>query len=257
MISKNRLKAIAALKQKKFRHQEQVFLVEGLRMCQEALCSDFSIAELIVRSDMSLLAEVQALIARAKDHASIVTEISSKDAESLAETIHNQGIFCIVHLKEVSFEMAPWSRAKLAVLLDAGQDPGNVGTIIRTCDWFGADIVVLGQGAVELYNPKVVRATMGSIFHVPILQNVNLPEALPRLKEMGFTFYGADVHGTFQMNQVQYQYPAGLVIGNENAGIDPAILSQLDYTVAIPRKGRAESLNMAAAAAILISHMAI
>ncbi|MFZ5516615.1 MAG: TrmH family RNA methyltransferase [Candidatus Zhuqueibacterota bacterium] len=255
MISKNRLKAIAALRQKKFRHLEHLFLVEGLRMCQEALSSDFSVTELLIRSDLLPLAEVQALIAPAREHAIHVTEIAIKDADTLAETMHSQGVFGVVQQKQVSFEMIPWHRAKLAIILDAGQDPGNVGTIIRTCDWFGADVVLLGQGTAELYNPKVVRATMGSLFHVPILQDVNLSEALPRLKEMGFTVYGADVNGKFLMTEVNYQLPAGLVIGNENSGIDPGILTHVDYSVAIPRKGKAESLNMAAAAAILISRI--
>lgn len=254
MISKNRLKAIAALRKKKFRKQEEKFLVEGIRMCREALSSDFEIEALILSNDRSRSDE-DSLRNRAEQRNIEIIEISANNVNSLAETVNSQGVFCVVHQQHAAFENLDLAEMNIVLILDSGQDPGNVGTIIRTCDWFGVDAVLLSRDTAELYNPKVIRATMGSLFHLPIFEDIDLENTLTYLKQKNFTFYGADVNGETMVNQTSYQFPLALVIGNENRGLSPQITNFLDTSVAIPRKGNAESLNMAVASAIILSHI--
>jgi len=113
----------------------------------------------------------------------------------------------------------------------------------------------MSSGSVELFNPKVVRSTMGSIFHLPICENVELHDVLPHLKQLDYQIYAADVRGAFFFHEMEFQFPAALVIGNENKGLDSRLLAHVDKTVAIPSFGKAESLNMATAAAIIISRI--
>lgn len=255
MISKNRLKTIAALQKKKIRAQEGKFLIEGIRMCREALLSDFEIESFLVRTDLSAQTDVEELQNLAVKRRVEIIEISAKDADILSETVHSQGVFCIVKQKETSIDQLVWEDFTVVVIIDAGQDPGNVGTIIRTCDWFGVDAVFLCSGTAELYNPKVIRSTMGSVFHVQVIQNIDQALLLADLKNRGYSLYGADANGEIAVNRVNYSFPLALIVGNENRGLSPAIQNLLDKTVFIPGKGSAESLNMAAATAIIISHI--
>jgi len=173
----------------------------------------------------------------------------------LADTVNSQGIFCIVRQKNFDLEAILNKPNKLIVIIDEGQDPGNVGAIIRTTDWFGITAVFLSIGTVELFNPKVIRSTMGSIFHLPIVENVDLKNLLPRLKQRHFHIVGSDVNGEYPYHQIDYPSPMALVIGNENRGIAKNIYHLIDKTIKIPSYGKVESLNMAVAAAIIISRM--
>jgi TrmH family RNA methyltransferase len=255
MISKNRIKDIRALKQKKLRDQKKMFLIEGVRLCLEALQADFIVETILVSDENISSPQSKQILDLAHQKNVEIIEIEKAEVAKLAETVHSQGIFGIVEQRPYSLDKVLNKSNRLILIIDSGQDPGNVGTIIRTCDWFKIDAVLMSSGSVELFNPKVVRSTMGSIFHLPICENVELHEALPRLKQLNYQIYAADVRGAFFFHEIEYQFPAALIIGNENRGLDSRLFAHIDKTVAIPSFGKAESLNMATAAAIIMSRM--
>jgi TrmH family RNA methyltransferase len=255
MVSKSRLKSILSLKLKKYRDEQNLFLIEGYRLCQEALLSDFSVETLLICDDLLSPQKLKEIVQLARYKQIEVIEIQPSEVKRLADTVNSQGIFCIVQQQRLDLEAILNKENKIIVIIDEGQDPGNMGTIIRTCDWFGVDAVLLSEGTVELYNPKVIRSTMGSIFHLPIVEDVDLKVVLPRLKQPGFHIFAADANGDHQYNQVDYLMPIALVIGNENRGIKNDLFNYVDKTIKIPSYGKAESLNMATAAAIIISRI--
>ena len=131
-------------------------------------------------------------------------------------------------------------------------DPGNVGTLIRTADAFGADAVILSDDTVELYNPKVVRSTMGSIFHLPIFDETDLEKTLPELKKRNFKILGTDVREGKSLDRVDFSGKICVLIGNEAEGLNKKLLPLLDDIVQIPIRGKAESLNAAVAGGIIL-----
>lgn len=255
MISKTRIKNILALKQKKLRDQKKMFLIEGARLCLEALQSDFIVETILIEDENSSSPQAKQIFDLAHQKNIEIIKIEKAEVAKLAETVHSQGIFGVVEQRRYGLEKILNQNNRILLIIANGQDPGNVGTIIRTCDWFNIDAVLLSCDSVELFNPKVVRSTMGSIFHLPICENVELHEALPRLKYLDYQIYAADVRGAFFFHEIEYQFPAALLIGNENKGFESELLAHIDKTVAIPSFGKAESLNMATAAAIIMSRM--
>jgi TrmH family RNA methyltransferase len=141
------------------------------------------------------------------------------------------------------------------VAVDAMSDPGNLGSIIRTCDWFGMDGILIGKDSVELYNPKVVRSTMGGLFHLPVAQDVDLPVALTRAKELGYTVYATKTEGRAHFDRIAYASKSVVVFGNEAWGISDAVRASADASVSIRRYGSAESLNAGVACGIVLSAM--
>jgi len=255
MIPKSRLKNISSLKYKKHRHEQKLFLIEGYRLCQEALQSDFAVETLLTRPALLSPQKLKNIIQLARPKQVEVIEIQQAEVNRLAATVNSQGIFCVIRQMNHDLELFLKKAYRLIVIIDEGQDPGNVGTIIRACDWFGVDAIVLSNNTVELYNPKVVRATMGSIFHLPIVTELDLKRWLPRMKQLGYYIFGAAVGGASPYHQIDYPRPLILVVGNENRGIRADLNPYLDTTVTIPSHGKAESLNIALAAAIIISRI--
>lgn len=255
MFSRSRLKTILSLKHKKYRSQQNMFLIEGYRLCQEALLSDFTLEMMLISSDILSPRKVEELTAIAQNRGIEIVEIKQHDVRKLAATSHPQGVFCVVRQFQIDVESVLQKEMKHVVIIDEGQDPGNTGTIIRICDWFGINAVFLSRGSVELFNPKLVRSTMGSLFHLPIVANVDVEFLLIRLKKMGFQILASDVDGNVLYHQVDYRPPLALIFGNENRGIRKSWSSLFDKTIKIPPSGRAESLNMAVAAGIIISRI--
>ena len=253
MISKSRLKNILALRSKKFRGEQNLFLIEGYRLCQEALQSDFRVETLLIYSDSLSPQNLNEITKLAQYKQVEILEIQQSEVKRLAETVNPQGIFCIIQQKKIGPDAVLNKDNQVIVIIGEGQDPGNVGTIIRTCDWFGIAAIFLSKGTVELYNPKVIRSTMGSIFHLQIVEHSELDNLLPRLSQTGYHIFGTDVNGQYNYNQTNYPRPLALVIGNENKGINDNLFKYFDKTIKIPSYGKAESLNMAVAASIIIS----
>ena len=247
MVSKNQIKYIRALQQKKFRQKYNKYAVEGPKIASEAL-----------KSKPELIREVYALSNWISDHRYLleqnqlpVTEVSPMALSQLS--VHkspNQVLLVMEMAAEQSpIELAP---GEWGLYLDGLQDPGNVGTIIRIADWFGWTKVVLGPGCADLFNPKTLQSTMGSFLRVdcPSFSWETLKSSGP-----SSLWYGAVLQGK-PLNAEQSLEPGWLVIGNESQGIQGSLLNALDHQLSIPRGGPdsgAESLNAAVATGIFCS----
>lgn len=251
-LSQNVLKRFRKLTNKKYRQLENKFVIEGLKICSEALSSSFNIIALFICSPMVPSPKQTEFIQICKDRHIPCYSVDERVLSMFSDTINSQGVIAIVEKQTINLN---FEDIDSAVIIDAAQDPGNVGTIIRTCDWFGIDSVFLGKGTVELYNPKVLRSTMGSIFHIPIFENVDCLSIIHEFKSRYFTIFAADSRGDTNLYSVEKKNKFAILFGNESAGIHARIQSETDYRVQIPNRGRAESLNLAVAAGILISYM--
>ncbi|MBN1153981.1 RNA methyltransferase [candidate division KSB1 bacterium] len=251
-LSQNLLKQYRKLIQKKYRHRENKFIIEGIKLCTEALSSPFEILAMLLCVPLVPPAKISEFIQHCAVRRIPCYSIDEHALSSLSDTVNSQGVIAIVKKHSLQFNM---DEVKFAVIIDSAQDPGNLGTIIRTCDWFGVDAIFLGTNTVDLYNPKVLRSTMGSIFHIPVVEDVDCLQLIHGLKEDDFTIFAADAYGDNDLYSVRPHGKIALICGNESIGIDSSLESLADHRIKIPSRGRAESLNLAVSAGIIISYM--
>lgn len=230
------------LQTRKGRQKSGQYLVEGFHLVEEALAQDGLVKEVIYTKDTILPFSLT-------ETAFDVYEVTREVSHAISDTKTDQGVFAVVEMLEPSILML---FGKRFLLVDAVQDPGNVGTLIRTADAAGYDAVVLGRGSADLYNPKVIRSAQGSHFHIPVIQ-ANLLEWIGGLEEEGVPVIGAllDEHAT-KLEDIDPKETLALVVGNEGAGISAPIVERLSERVYIPIYGKSESLNVAVAAGILM-----
>lgn len=238
MVSKSQIKLIKSLSQKKYRLKNKLFVVEGKKGVEELFRSGLK-ADLIFATEDSF--EVDPL------KLTLISEQELKKISFLKTPQKILGVFRIPDEKEPGFE-------GLTVALDGVRDPGNLGTIIRLCDWFGVSQIICSPDTVDCYNPKVVQATMGSIARVKLLYTGLIPY-FEKCRERNLTVYGTFMSSS---NVYQQELPkkAVLVMGNEANGISSEIEKLVDKKIAIPQFGaqqQTESLNVAMATAILLS----
>ena len=244
------IRALKGLQSKKGRAQARQFLLEGPILIAEALESGCQVASVLV--DMDAGEAERALALRCVAGGARAWAVTRHIIEALSDTKAPQGIVAAVCMKEGAVpELAP-GKASVMVLLDGVQDPGNAGTIIRTADATGAAAVMLSEDSVELYNPKLVRATMGSLFHLPLVQVDSLRQTVLDLQARGVFVWGAHLGGDDVWARPTPPKHQAVVIGNEAGGISETIASLLDAKYRLPMGGRAESLNAAVAAGILL-----
>ncbi len=231
---------------RKERDRSGEFLIEGFHLVEEALKNEAEILNLIVREDVE--------IPKSWNIDNIfVVEVTHQVADEFSETEHSQGIFAQVKQPSASSEeQNNWTKL---LLVDAVQDPGNVGTMIRTADAAGVDAVILGKGSADPFNPKTVRSTQGSIFHIPVIRG-ELSEWIDSLKEKNVPVYGTALENAILYNQVNKEGKFALIMGNEGSGMNPDLLSKTDKNVIIPIMGKAESLNVAVATGIVLYYFA-
>lgn len=243
------IKYVKSLKQKKFRGEYQAFFVEGLRFSMEALQSGWDIQWVLMTEEFFKEHGKEPLLQAFAQKSIQVTE---KILKELSETEHPQGILTVVSMQKTQ---TPDYAGKRLLLLDCLQDPGNMGTIIRTADAFAFDGILVSEGCVDVYNGKVLRATMGSIFHIPIWQVKTSLEAVEGLKAAGYSVYATHLQGENMASEQNTEDKIALIIGNEGKGIAPEVAQAADKWVKIPMPGRAESLNASVAAAIFMYTM--
>ncbi len=238
MISKNELKYIQSLCQKKQRAAEGVFIAEGPKLAEELLASNYK----IIRgyASASWLAENKT--------SKGFTEVSDIELEKMTGLQTANQVILIVEQKIQ--KTIPDLSKKLSLVLDGIQDPGNLGTIIRIADWFGITQIIASEDTVDLYNPKVVQSTMGSFIRVPVYYT----DIVSFLSATKLPVYGAMLEGK-SMYELEKSATGLLVIGNESKGIRTALQPLIKQAITIPRFGGAESLNAAVATGILVSHM--
>lgn len=225
-----------ALKDRKGRRESGCFLVEGRKMVEEALASAFDVAAVLVQEGMEL-----------PDGLTMpVYELPVHVLAAVCDTKTPQGIAAVVRMKEQS------ALGRHIVVLDGVQDPGNVGTIIRTADAAGLDGVLLSNQCADVFSPKVLRATMGSIFRMNLRTTDDLPGELTKLREKGYSILSSQLDGTpfYEREKVAEQF--ALVIGNEGNGVSEQVQQTATHRVRLPMRGGAESLNAAIAAAIMM-----
>ena len=227
---------------RKERDKSGEFLVEGFHLVEEALKKHESVLALIVREGMNIPSSWNV------DNIEII-EITMDIAKEIAETEHSQGIYA--HCSQpiaTEKEQQSWKRI---LMIDAVQDPGNVGTMIRTADAAGLDAVILGKGSADAFNPKTVRSGQGSHFHIPVIRG-ELSEWVRTFKDKTIPVYGTSLEESVNYNQVKPQQHFALIMGNEGSGLSPNLLAQTDKNLKVPLLGQAESLNVAVATGILL-----
>ena len=240
MFSKGRIKLITSLKQKKFRNQHQMFVVEGIKTINEFLNSAFELESLYTLSSFEGVDSAKQFV------------ISEKQLQQISFLKNTSSSLAIFKMKEKEdFN----SSSSLIVALDNVRDPGNLGTIIRLCDWFGVTRLICNSETVDCYNPKVIQATMGSLTRVDI-QYVKLESYLQGKRQSDIEIYGAFMDGENIYSSSESFIDGVLVLGNEANGISESIEKLITKRTSIPRFGKlkaAESLNVAMAASILLS----
>ena len=253
MISKNQLKYYISLKRKKVRELERKFIVEGLRLCEEIFDSEYEFDELIYCSAKISSERANRFIEKCKNAGVPTEQLDTKSLKDVSGTEHSQGILGIIKMRRFSIEKLMANSPEGLVALENINDPGNLGTIIRSASWFGANGVLLSQNSVEFTNPKVVRASMGSLFHLPILQQLNLFNELCKLSELGYPLFVADTGGDIEYNQADFSDKWVIIFGNEISGVSEEIKGIASGVLNIPRKGKGESLNLAVSAGIILA----
>lgn len=235
-LSKNHIKLITSLQQKKYRQKHNLFVAEGVKVIAELLNSNFKVEKLFVTQDYSSgLSESQLVL---------ISEIELKKISQLKSPNKVLGLF---RIPETNSDL----NKGLIVALDEINDPGNLGTIIRLCDWFGVSKLVCSKNTVDCFNQKVVQASMGSLTRVEIVYE----DLIPFLKATSLPSFIADMEGE---NVYESNLPkeAILIMGNEANGISDELREIIDSKISIPRFGgiqQTESLNVATATAILLS----
>ena len=227
------VKLAASLQKKKYRDLHGKFLIEGMKLIREAMAFGYEFDSVFYVPDKV-----------AYDLDLPAYEVSYEILCKITDTVTPQGIAAIVKGKEPDF--VKLQKAQRVVYLDRVQDPGNVGTIIRTADAFGFDAVILSKECADLYSPKVLRSAMGSVFHLEIYRDFSAED----LKKLGKKIYSSSLEASNMPEKIAL--PAVLVIGNEGQGISEEIKAVTDEFVKIPMAGNAESLNASIAAGILL-----
>lgn len=237
------VKELAKLQKRSFRNKEAVFLIEGKKIIEEAIESQQQITQFVItntfkREHFDFLEKFQ--ISSSKFQ---ISEIADSNAERLTSSKTPAGIFAVVKQNLATLEQL--KEKKLIAVFETIKDPGNLGTMIRTADWFGADAIITTAEGVDPYNDKVLRSTMGSIFHVPIFVSANLVNDLEKLKSTGFQVIVTRPEVEPTNNQPPTTNHRAIVLGNESLGTSPEVDALADSAFSIPGFGNAESLNVA------------
>lgn len=254
-LQNKRAKEWATLLSKKGRQQTGLYLAEGIHMVLEAAGS--GLQTIVYDEQRGIPPELAGLAAQASNERQAgdvpaLEWIAASPAvmAKCTDTDSPPPCFGVVAKQQLAAgDLA--AHGSLVIVLDGVRDPGNVGTIIRSADAAGADAVVLGRGCADPYSPKTVRSTMGSIFHIPVVE-ADLLELLPQAKRAGKPILGTSLDGAIECYEANLRADAWLVLGSEGDGLSPAVLELVDQALLIPMKGQAESLNVAMAATILL-----
>jgi TrmH family RNA methyltransferase len=237
------------LQKRSARWAERAFVAEGVELVRTALQAGVAVESLYVGAGGGSAPDVAAVAAQALAAGARVFDLAPGVLERAADTVTPQPVLAVMPMAAVTIDEL--AAARLLVVCVDVQDPGNAGTVLRSADAAGADGVVLCGATVDPYNPKTVRASAGSIFHVPIAVTGPYPGAAGWLADHGIRRLGAVVEGGEDYTAVDWRRPTALILGNEAMGLAPADRRHLDATVGIPMAGRAQSLNVGVACAVL------
>lgn len=242
MLSKPKNKLLQSLKMKKFRDEEGLFVAEGHKIADEVLSSEYKVHWIAGTADW--IEQNETRITQLE-----VVEVGEEELQKISFLNHPQQVLMVLHKPELqSLQEKP---AGPVLMLDGVQDPGNLGTILRLCDWFGIPTLVASPDTADVYNPKVIQASMGSFLRIRNY-NEELPELIHRMKIK--TLYGTFMSGN-NLYDTNFENDAWIVLGNEGNGISEELSQLIPYRITIPAhpSSRAESLNVSIAAAITLA----
>ncbi|WP_424447890.1 TrmH family RNA methyltransferase [Microbacterium arborescens] len=247
-----RVRAVAKLTKRSARQETGLFLLEGPQAAREALAyRPDTLVEIFATP--SALERHPELRASADDAGLDILFASEAVLAAMADTVTPQGIVAVARQSPTSVRDIFASGPRLVAICEEVRDPGNLGTIIRAADAAGADAIVLTGRTVDPYNPKVVRSTTGSLFHLPVAVGVELETAIERAHEAGMRVVAADVKGQeFLDHRATLAEPTAWLFGNEARGLDDEALDRADLALRLPIYGAAESLNLATAASVCL-----
>ena len=245
------VKGIKALKNRKDREEQGLFFIEGRRIVEEALLEKDHVKELVLSEEFASDIRNSEFLAGMEKSGHKLHLVTRKLFSEITDTESPQGILAVIRMKKhiLANELI---KNGLYIIMESVRDPGNVGTIIRTADAAGFSGVILSKGCVDAYNPKVLRSTMGSVFHIPVYQVPDIIETLRLLKENGIRILVSHLEGISSIYEVDMKFGIAVAIGSEADGVSEEVKTLADVLVKIPMTGRAESLNASVAAGLLI-----
>ena len=253
--SNQQMKQISALlKKAKERREKKSFVVEGPRMVVEAPVD--RLKAVYVSESFDTNPENQKILAQLRDKCEVAHAVMETVADSVFKSVSDtqtpQGIMAIVAYPEYELEDLMDGEKTHLLILESIQDPGNLGTMVRTGEGAGITGVIMNKTTVDLYNPKTIRSTMGSIYRVPVLVTEDLSATLEELKAKDVSLYAAHLKGTSSYDEQDYTKACGFLIGNEGNGLTDETADLADAYIRIPMEGQVESLNAAISATILM-----
>lgn len=242
MITNNRIKELIALRDKsKARKEAGMYIVEGPKMCEEApvdMVVDTFVTHKCLESNRTWLD---------KRNYEVVEE---RVYEKLSDTKTPQGVMSVIRQPKYSLDEMV-KEGNLYVILEDIQDPGNMGTIVRTAEGAGVAGIIMTKGCVDIFNPKTIRSTMGSVYRVPFVYVDDIAEAIAKVKGAGISIYAAHLKGEQYYDEIKYER-AAFLIGNEGNGLKDETAAMADTYIKIPMSGQVESLNAAVATSVLM-----
>jgi TrmH family RNA methyltransferase len=240
-----RVRAVAKLSKRAARQETGLFLLEGPQAAREALAwAPETVIELYA---------TPTALEKHTDVRDAAIDTTEAVLDAMADTVTPQGIVAVARQSPTALKDVLAAEPRLLAICEEVRDPGNLGTIIRAADAAGADAVILTGRTVDLYNPKVVRSTTGSLFHLPVAVDLDLADVVERVHEAGLRVVAADVGGDdFVASRRLLSRPTAWLFGNEARGLDDAALARADQSLRLPIYGRAESLNLATAASVCL-----
>ncbi len=249
------LSAVRRLAKRGARAAERRFVAEGPQAVREALADPRRLVDEVLVTDDAAARHAD-LLAAARAAGVGVVHVSGPAMRALTDTVSPQGVLAVAACCDVALADAVAVRPQLVAVLAAVRDPGNAGTVIRTADAAGADAVVLTDDAVDPYNPKVVRASAGSLFHLPLVVGPTTADAVAALRAAGLSVFAADGAGADDLDRLlddgALAAPTAWLFGNEAWGLPAGLRALADRVVRVPIHGRAESLNLAVAAGVCL-----
>ncbi|WP_425061233.1 23S rRNA (guanosine-2'-O-)-methyltransferase RlmB [Sporomusa carbonis] len=248
------IKEIASLKHKKYRDNLGMFVAEGVRLVEECAAARWPVDVCIYTEAAAAHKRAQAVIDRLIAANCRMVVVPEDIYHRLSDTEQPQGLMAVLKKRKVSIEqmVAKEGKPPLIVVLDGIQDPGNAGTIIRTADAVGCTGVVALKGSADIYAGKTVRATMGSLFHLPVAEGLTSEELVAVLAKAGISILATCLQNSAVYYQADLKKPVAIVLGNEGQGVSRELMEAAEVRLNIPLIGQAESLNVAVAAGIVL-----
>lgn len=245
------VKLAVSLQHKKRREETGLFVVEGVRQAEEILASNWEIDFGLFTESAAKQERAAKVIAAASRRCRMIG-VSDSVFVKASETEQPQGVLLVARQAALPLDHLFELRQPLIVVIDGVQDPGNMGTLLRTADAAGADGVVVTRGSADPYSGKALRASMGSAFHLPLTVGVQHAELIARFKQVGIRVVATALDQAESYLQADYQGPLAIIFGNEGQGVSQELLSVAEKKLCIPIYGLAESLNVAVAAAVVL-----